>query len=185
MLNELDISLFKLINGINTGFLDMVMYGITGKWTWIPFYLFLLLLVIKQFGKISWQVLVAIALMILVSDQLSVAVKNNVQRYRPCHEPELKAEVHLVNGKCGGTYGFYSSHASNTASLAVFLIFLLRFRRMVPVMLLWIILVGYSRIYLGAHYPTDIATGWITGGLLGFVAFKLLTRINPAFLNRQ
>lgn len=114
--------------------------------------------------------------MILVSDQLSVAVKNLVSRPRPCHNSTLSADVHLVNNKCGGLYGFYSSHASNTAALSMFLGLLLRNGLLTTTLGIWTFLVGYSRIYLGNHYPADILAGWIGGAGIAWVAFSLYQR---------
>jgi undecaprenyl-diphosphatase len=82
--------------------------------------------------------------------------------------------VHQVEHKCGGQFGFYSSHASNTIGLSVFVGLLLAHRITFVGLLIWTVAVGYSRIYLGVHYPGDILAGWISGALIGWVAFKLL-----------
>ena len=90
------------------------------------FYIFLLYLVYRSEHKKTILVLVAIAILITLSDQLSVhAFKNVFQRLRPCHNPDIMLQVHTVE-KCGGQFGFVSSHAMNSFSLAFFITGLLR-----------------------------------------------------------
>ena len=113
--------------------------------------------------------------MIAVSDQMSsTVIKNSVMRLRPCHDPAVAPQLHLVNGYCGGQYGFVSSHASNSFALVSFLVFLFRKERIKLqwVVLSWAILVSLSRIYLGAHYPTDIICGALLGVIIGAAAQK-------------
>lgn len=171
-----DSSIFRLINGAHTPWADDIMWIISTRWFFIPLYVFLLWLVYRKYRRQTVPILISVALMILVSDQLSVAVKNLVSRPRPCHNSTLSADVHLVNNKCGGLYGFYSSHASNTAALSMFLGLLLRNGLLTTTLGIWTFLVGYSRIYLGNHYPADILAGWIGGAGIAWVAFSLYQR---------
>ena len=106
--------------------------------------------------------------------------KNNFERLRPCHEASLADIIHTVRDKCGGHYGFISSHASNSFALAVFLSGFIRRRyRYFPLfILIWASVVSYSRIYLGVHYPFDVIVGAIFGSLLGYLA---LSFFRPGF----
>jgi undecaprenyl-diphosphatase len=82
-----------------------------------------------------------------------------VQRLRPCHESAIQQLVHVV-GDCGGQFGFCSSHAANSFTLATSLFLL--FGKQIPSLkyfYLWAIIVSYSRIYVGVHYPLDVVTG--------------------------
>jgi len=144
----------------------------TGGLFWMPVYLLFFYLVVRKYKwNILWILLFA-ALMILVSDQLSTVVKELTHRLRPSQEPGLV--VHLIDAYKGGMYGFYSAHASNFFSLAFFMIVLIgRFYRFffIPV-ILWALLLAYTRIYLGVHYPGDIFAGMLVGCAIGLFAGK-------------
>jgi len=169
-LKDIDISMLLTINGANNSFFDSVMYTITNKFTWIPLYLLLLWLSWKYYGKQALWVIIAIILSVIIADLVSVHLFKNVfQRYRPCHNIDLQGLLHLVNGKCGGKYGFISSHACNTAAVATSTIFFFgkKFKWMIIVMILYALLNSYSRVYLGVHYPSDVLGGIVVGSLLG------------------
>ncbi|MGZ4036066.1 MAG: phosphatase PAP2 family protein, partial [Bacteroidia bacterium] len=121
VIKEFDTRLFLFLNGKHNAFFDFVMYWASNKFVWIPLYLFFAFLVFKQVGKRIWLVVLAVLMLIVLSDQISNrGFKNNFQRYRPCQNLIIQSQVH-VNGGCNGTYGFVSSHAANTFALAMFL----------------------------------------------------------------
>src|SRR5690606_11739457 len=149
--------------------------------SWLPLYAFLLFVPQRRWG---WQGLAiavpALALTVLLSDKGSVLLfKENFQRLRACHVPELQQYVHLIDGHCGGRYGFVSSHASNHFAIAVFMSGILggRPKWAAPLLLLWAAWVSYSRIYLGVHYPGDVIVGALYGALVGWIFFVIFRRI--------
>ena len=178
-LELLDKELFIFLNSIHSEWLDTIMWHISGKPQWIPFYLVLLYFTVKKFKKRVYIILPLIALLIFLSDQISVHFFKEVfERFRPCHNLELKEIVHLVNNKCGGKYGFVSSHATNTFAIGVFLSLLLK-NRWALILIPWAALVSYSRVYLGVHYPSDILGGAILGS---GIAMALYFSVYKTFL---
>jgi undecaprenyl-diphosphatase len=175
-LDQLDKSIFLFLNGISSPFWDVVMFNISKKFIWIPLYALLLALLVKEYKWKSLLLLVFVVLTITLSDQSSVHLFKNVfERLRPCHQPELMGLVHTVNGKCGGQFGFVSSHAANSFALAGFFFMLLRAK--MPYiswfLVIWAAVVAYSRVYLGVHFPGDILVGAILGFGLGLAMGKI------------
>lgn len=181
---QFDQELFLALNGAHNSFFDFVMYWASDKLIWVPLYLFLLLLV---FIKLRWKgifVIIAVMVLITLSDQISVHLFKDVfKRFRPCHEPLLDGLVHLVNGHCGGKYGFVSSHATNVFAVATFMSLFFRenYRYATLTLMIWASFVAYSRIYLGVHYPGDVLGGAVLGALLGIVVYHIYSFLSLKF----
>jgi len=172
-LNQIDTELFLFINSWHNDFFDVVMVYVSSKLFWLPFYLFLLYMVIKEYKWKSLIILLFVALLITLTDQSSVQLFKNVfQRLRPCHNPDIQSLVHTVE-YCGGRYGFVSSHATNYFGIIVFVSGLLysRYKWLPWVLVFWGLLIIYSRIYLGVHYPGDVIGGTILGAGIGWMVF--------------
>ena len=95
----------------------------------------------------------------------------------------LKSVIHLVKGYEGGLYGFASSHASNSIGLAVISSLILRNRLYTLSIVGWAILVSYSRIYLGVHYPGDIFGGMVIGVSSAFLCYGLIQKFKPQLVS--
>lgn len=168
-IKALDESLFLFLNAQHNSFFDPLMWLFSNLSFWTPLYIWFLWLLYKRYPKHYWTVIVAIAIMITVSDQLCNLSKESFMRLRPTHEPHLQAFIHTLNGYKGGMYSFYSGHAANTFTIAFFMIMALPLSRkyLLPITLAYAIITAYSRIYLGVHYPGDILTGACMGALVG------------------
>lgn len=174
---NLDQELFLLINGNHCAFLDFIMWWASDKFVWIPFYGLLLFWLVRSEKNKWWLVLLFIPFLVTLTDQISVHFfKDYFQRLRPCHEPLLNGLVRILNGRCGGQFGFISSHAANSFGLAMFASVLLWKKRKYAPWILFIpyaLLMSYSRIYLGNHYPGDVIVGLLLGCAIGMLCALL------------
>ena len=173
--------LFFLLNGSDSVFLDNIMSTISGRWVWIPLYLFVVfLLFYKTPKKDALLTLIFFVLVFALCDQFSSGlVKPFFERLRPGHHPDFKDLVDIVNGHRGGGFSFISGHATNCFGFAVFLSLVFRNRWVTLVALVWATSISYSRIYLGMHFISDVAGGIIAGVLIAvamYVALILLRK---------
>jgi len=180
---HIDTDIFLFFNRLHSECADVFFYYISQTWFWFPLYLFIIFLIIKKWKKQSWKVLLIAFLMVFCTDQTCNLLKNSIKRPRPSHTEQLQSEIHLVvkpNGETyyGGQYGFPSAHAANSAAIALFLILLYEGRKRwwAAVALTWVLLLSYSRLYLGVHYPLDLCCGWLLGAAWGRLAHLLVRR---------
>ena len=182
---QADTELFLYLNSFHNDFWDTIMLMVTRKETWFPFFLILIFYFIRNYRSKAVAVLFFLALTIVASDQISVLIKESVQRLRPVHEPALQHLAHNVLRK-GGLHGFVSSHAANAAAIFVFTTRVFRNRGFWLLMLFWAVIFVYSRIYAGVHYPLDIVGGALLGWFIGYGFYKLLMYVeNHFFLARN
>jgi len=175
-LSDIDARLLLIVNGAHSPFFDSVMWCISGRWIWVPFYAVLAYLL---FRRMSWKrasiCLVTIGLIILAADQTcATLIRPEVGRLRPANlNNPLSSFVHVVNGYRGGRYGFPSCHAANTFALAVFMSLVIRHKWFTVMMFSWAFIVSYSRMYLGVHYFGDLFCGATIGSLFAVLFYYL------------
>ncbi len=167
-----DQELLIFLNNLGSEQWDGFWLLVTNKFAWTPLFLFLLFLIFKQFGwKKGLFTLLFIAVIVAFSDQFTNLIKNTVDRLRPCNQQGVKELLRGVNYRPRG-YSFWSGHASLSSTITTFLILLLRKHyKFIYLLILFPLFFGYSRIYLGVHYPVDITVGYLSGILLGTVLY--------------
>lgn len=178
-----DTNLFLLVNGIHAPFFDNFMYAVSDKVCWIPLYISVLILLIKNWKKESIWLIISIILCIVISDQISSGIlKDLVKRIRPSHVEALKGLVHLVHGYSGGNYGFASSHAANSFGFALLTSLIFNRKIYTYSIFIWAIITAYSRIYLGVHYPLDVLGGAVIGSLAALLCYWVIRKLRPSLL---
>ena len=181
---DLDKQLLLWFNGSPSLYLDTLVRTLTNALTWIPFYLTLFFIVIKNNENVQKILLVvgsAAICVVLAGTIDDTIVKPTVARWRPTHDPQIGLLVDIVDGYRGGNYGFFSAHAANTFSIAIFFWWLVRSRLLTCAMVIWSLTNCWTRLYLGVHYPGDILVGLCWGAFAGSVAYWLYQRFARHF----
>jgi undecaprenyl-diphosphatase len=182
-LEKIDQSIVLAINEWHTPFLDEIMWIISSKLVWIPFYLFLIYLAAKKHTLKQTLFFTFLAILsVILSDVISTyCFKEVFLRYRPSHNLLLSDKLHFYENKPGefyrgGQYGFISSHAANFFAIAVFVGYSLK--NYYPKLLFTLIsiasIVCFSRIYLGVHYLSDVFVGGIVGSTIALILSKFI-----------
>ncbi len=168
MFQEIDNRVLLAVNGLHNEFWDMVMMTYSHRFVWVPLYIFLAYMLYKRYGWRKMMIIsVMIAFTITVADQVCATFLRPIFcRPRPGYS-EIGGMLHFVNDYRGGSYGFPSCHAANSSALCAYLICMLRGKRLAIALSVWFIVMCYSRMYLGVHYPTDLLFGTLIGASVG------------------
>lgn len=178
-LSGIDKYILYWFNGSNSLFEDGLVSLLTSGMTWIPLYIALFYLVMKNndtMGQIMLIVGSIILCIILTGGIDDIFIKPWIGRVRPCNDPDINAHLNLITGQVESGFTFFSAHAANTMSLAVFLCLLIKDSIFKIVMIGWSLLNGWSRLYLGVHFPSDVLFGFLYGAVIGILIFSFYKR---------
>ncbi|MCD4691230.1 phosphatase PAP2 family protein [bacterium] len=182
-LEALDVALFRFINvSAWHPFIDPVMVAVTSQDRWYAALLGGWLAMIIWGGRRGRLAAAMVVLAVTFSDQLSSGLmKPLVGRIRPCNALPLD-EIRLLVRQ-SKAFSFPSSHAANSFSMATVLAW--RYPRFIPLSLAVAVIIGYSRIYVGVHYPLDVFVGAVVGVLCGRAAILIVRAIDKWWCDRR
>lgn len=183
---QLDKELFLFLNDFHSETSDFIWWWISSKTLWIPLYIIILFFIIKKFQWRAISITIIIILGVAITDQISSSIiKELVHRLRPSHNPDFTQLVHIVNDYQGGMFGFVSSHAANVFMFATLTALFFRNKWFSFSIFTWAILVSYSRIAIGVHYPLDIIGGAILGisiSIILYLLYKIIKNRNKMII---
>ena len=186
-LEQADRSASLFINSLNSPLTDPVWQFFSNKLVWIPLYLAVLVFFFLKFGwKTALKCLAACVLTIVICDQFSNLIKDACARMRPCHDPWMVTHgLHMLEGK-GNLYGFFSAHAANAMGFALCSALCIKpgsgrkTTAYTVLIVIWVLLVGISRVFVGKHFLGDVLVGFGVGALVGWAVARLAFAIRTS-----
>lgn len=185
-IQDMDMQVLSLFNGSDNIMLDQMVQILTSGLTWIPLYVMLFFVVMRNnetMGQIALVVGSAIFCVLFADGLVDGIIKQLAERWRPSNDPTFKYMVQVVDDVRLKGYSFCSAHAANTMSLAVFFSLLIRSKMLTITLVIWSLINCWTRLYLGVHYPSDILCGMIIGIIVGILVYllyyKIYLRISP------
>lgn len=185
-IQDMDMQVLSLFNGSDNIMLDQMVQILTSGLTWIPLYVMLFFVVMRNnetMGQIALVVGSAIFCVLFADGLVDGIIKQLAERWRPSNDPTFKYMVQVVDDIRPKGYSFCSAHAANTMSLAVFFSLLIRSKMLTITLVIWSLINCWTRLYLGVHYPSDILCGMMIGIIVGILVYllyyKIYRRISP------
>ena len=179
-IDRLDRSVTLAINGLHSPVTDTIWQFFSNKEIWFVLYA---AVIVSLFIRLGWKkalvVIGSCILCVLACDQIGNLVKETVARLRPCEDQfMLDQGLRMLEGP-GGLYGFYSAHAANAMGFAICSIIGFRsdvtrsYKAYSIFIVIWAVLVGVSRVFVGKHFLGDVLAGFVAGLLFGWLCGAL------------
>jgi hypothetical protein len=162
--------LFEKINQVWINpFFDLALPVAWQEEIWYPFYVFLLVFALYNFRVKGWWWLGTLIMTVIISDLFSsLLVKSLIFRFRPCQNPEIMDQVRLMVNYCPAHSSFPASPACNHFAAAWFIFITLNQTGSWRWLLFpWAFIIGYAQVFVGVHYPLDVAAGALLGTAMG------------------
>ena len=188
-IQDIDFQILQWFNGSNNVILDQLVMALTSGFTWIPLYLVLFIIVMRNnetIGQIGLIVGCAF-LCILFADGIAEGIiKPLAARWRPSNDPLVKYSVQVVDNLRLKDYSFCSAHAANTMALAVFFSLLVRSRMLTFTLVAWSLVdpslsgrslsaghrlrhaAGHGSWYAGISFLPSYVPAYVTGNQVCF-----------------
>ena len=179
---EWDQKVFIKLNSEWTNpFFDAITPYLRSPICWAPFYLFLLVFVLMNYrAKGAWWVVFLLCTVALTDLTGTNVFKHVFERPRPCNDPDFYSHVRLLLNHCSPStsYSFISNHAANHFGMATFIYITFRsiLKKWTLIFFLWAILVAYSQVYVGVHYPLDVLAGALVGSVWGYLVAHIFNK---------
>lgn len=188
MIEAIDQFGLDYIFGSDSAFLDSIALTITNAWVWVPLYLSLILLIIKNNDNMQ-QIFITIGFtllcVILVSVICNCIVKPWAERLRPCNDPMYEYVTQIAGNLHSKDYSFFSSHAANASVVATFFCLLVRNKALSFALIIWTLVNCWTRVYLGQHFLTDVIVGLFFGIIIGVICYFFYGRVVKRSFRRQ
>lgn len=170
------------LNNLGSGQFDVFWLITTNFLTWIPLFLFIILILFLNFSrKETYWILLSFLFMLVMLTITIFLTKYNIARLRPINEPSLNGLLRTLSKPTD--FSFFSGHASSSFSIVMLGYLYLRKKvKGIAILFLWPILFAYSRLYLGVHYPLDILVGTLVGVLFAYTFYKMHKKIIAPYI---
>lgn len=180
-LSELDSKIFLWLNSHNSPFFDKVMVLVGSVSVWMPLLIIILVTMTKFFNRemnfisnvaLSFTLLLCL---VIISYKVFPVLFAPVHRMRPCYDPEIGQMVRMLGAECSDPAFFFAPRSCLAFSLFSYLFFVFKgeLKWFKYFMLFWALLVSYSRVYTGVHYPLDVFASSVTGLITGYIVFRI------------
>lgn len=181
---QLEKKLFYLLNKNGYIFIDQFFFLVSSPYLETCVYISCLWFFLhkKNYKEILLTILLTALVFLICYTVSSHFFKPIFHRLRPAYHPFFKENVKIIFKYTNNPYGFISSHTTNAFGFAIFTSLIFRNCFYTWIILLFAFIIGYSRIYLGFHFISDVIGGIFVGSLLGYLAYKLYKLFQTHFI---
>ena len=166
---------FFAINGTHTSWMDHIMMAFASLWAWFPLVLIVLFFIILRHKGWALMLICTVITPVMTLLMTEVLIKPVFTRFRPTSHPSFMNDVRILNDYIAdGAYGFISGHSASAFAFAVMTSLVIKNKWYTLTIFLWATIMVYSRVYLAAHFITDVIPGMLVGAFVGWLLYKFI-----------